>query len=58
MRLDDIGRERGKRIMDPNSARTRSEVENSKKNSKKIKKKLKNNLTALFLAKTGSDRVR
>ena len=39
MRLEDIGRERDKRIMDPNSARTRSEGENSEKNSKKIKKK-------------------
>ena len=39
MRSDEIGRERDKRILDPNSADTRPEGANSeKKNSKKIQK--------------------
>ena len=39
VRLDEIGRERDKRIVDPNSTHTRPEGENSeKKNSKKILK--------------------
>ena len=106
MRQEEIGRERGKRILDPNSAHTRHGGANSEKkqrknsknqrttirhyfqpnrdeagrerekefqtpiplildpgekipreNAKKFKK-LKNNFPALFLAKTGGDRIR
>ena len=35
---DEIGREREKRILGPNTADTRLRQENSKKNSKKIQK--------------------
>jgi len=38
MRWDEIGRERDKRILDPNSAHTRPGGANSEKNSKKIQK--------------------
>ena len=53
MRQDEIGRERGKRILDPNSAHTRPGGDNSEKKIAKKIKKLKNNFTKLFLAKTG-----
>ena len=51
MRQDEMGRERDKRILDPNSAHTRHWGENSKKKKAKKLKKLKNNFPALFLAK-------
>ena len=38
MRQDEMGRERDKRILDPNSANTRPGGENSENNSKKIQK--------------------
>ena len=38
IRQDEIGRERDKRILDPNSAHTRPGQENSNKNSKKTQK--------------------
>ena len=50
---DEIGRERDKRIVDPNSTQTRPGGENSKKKIAKKFYKLKNNFAALFLAKTG-----
>ena len=50
MRQDEIGRERDKGILDPNSANTRPGGANYKK---KIAKKLENNYSALFLAKLG-----
>ena len=53
MRLDEIGRERDKTNLDPNSAQTRPGGENSEKKIAKTFKKLKNNFPALFLAKTG-----
>ena len=56
MRQDEIGRERDKRILGPNSAHTRPGGENSEKNAK-IFKKLKNNFPVLFSAKT-RDRIR
>jgi len=52
MRWDEIGRERDKRILDPNSAHTRPGGANSEKNSKKIQK-LQNIFPAIFLAKSG-----
>ena len=54
---DEIGGEREKKIVDPNSVHTRPGQENSEKKEKKIKK-LKNLFLALFLAKTGWDRLR
>ena len=51
MRQDEIGRERNKSILDPNSANTRPGGENMKKNRKKFKK-LKNNFPTIFSAKT------
>ena len=53
MRQDEIGRERDKRILDPNSAHIRPGGENTEKKRKKIQKKLKNNFLALFSTKTG-----
>ena len=53
MRQDDIGRERDKRILDPNSAHTRPGGANYKKKIAKKFKKLENNYSALFLAKLG-----
>ena len=38
MRQDEIGRERDKRILDPNSAHTRPGGENSERKCKKIQK--------------------
>ena len=58
MRYDEIGRERDKRILDPNSAHTRPGGANSEKKIAKKFKKLKNNFPALVLAKTGLDRMR
>ena len=57
MRQDEIGRERDNRILDPNFAHTRPGGVNSEKSSKKIQK-IKNKFEALFLAKTGLDRMR
>ena len=54
---DEIGGEREKKILYPNTVHTRPGQENSEKNRKKIKK-LKNHFPALFLAKTGLDRPR
>ena len=53
MTQDEIGRERGKRISDPNSAHTRPGGENSEKKIAETFEKLKNNFPALFLAQTG-----
>ena len=53
MRYDEIGREREKRILDPNSAHTRLGGENSEKKQEKKFKKLKNKFSEVFLAKTG-----
>ena len=53
MRLDEIGRERDKRILDPNSAHTRPRGANSEKKIAKKFKKLENNFSALFFAKLG-----
>ena len=53
MRQDEIGRERDKRILDPNSAHSRPGGANFEKKIAKTFKKLKNNFLALFLAKTG-----
>ena len=49
---DEIGREREKKILVPNSVHTRPWEENCEKNSNKIKK-LKNLFPAIFLAETG-----
>ena len=57
LKRDEIGREREKKILDPNSAHTGPRQENSKKNSKKISK-IKNLFPALFSAQTGWDRPR
>ena len=48
----EIGRERMKKILVPNSVHTRLRQEYSKKKAKKFKK-LKNHFHAIFLAKTG-----
>ena len=58
MRQDEIGQERDKRILDPNSAQTRPGGEDSEKKTAKKFRKLKNNFSALFLAKTGRGRPR
>ena len=58
MRQDEIGRERDKIILDPNSAHTRLGGENCKKKTAKKFKKLKNNFPALVLAKKRLDRMR
>ena len=52
MRQDDIGRERDKRILDPNSAHTRPGGANYKKKIAKKFEKLENNYSALFLGKS------
>ena len=54
---DEIGLESVKKNLVSKSVHTRLGLENSEKNSKKIKK-LKNLFLALFLAKTGRDRLR
>ena len=51
--MDEIGREREKKILVPNSVHTRPSKENSKKKLAKKFKKLKNFFLALFLARTG-----
>ena len=53
IRQDEIGQERDKRMLNPNSAHTRPVGENSEKKFKKNSKNSKNNFLALFLAKTG-----
>ena len=53
MRQDEIGRERDKRVLDPNSAHTRPGGANYKKEIAKKFKKLEKNYSALFLAKLG-----
>ena len=53
MRQDEIGRERDKRILDPNSADTRPGGANSEKKIAKKFKKLQNNFSSLFVAKSG-----
>ena len=58
MRQDEIGRERDKRILNPNSAHTRPGGENSEKKIAKKFKKLKNNFPVLLFAKTGLGRMR
>ena len=55
---DEIGRERKKKILLPNSVHIRPGQENSEKNRKKKVKKLKNLFPTLFLAKTVGDRPR
>ena len=50
---DEIGGDREKKILDPNSVHTRPGQENSEKNRKKKSTKFKNLFLALFLAKTG-----
>ena len=52
MRQDEIGRERDKRILDPNSAHTQTQRENFEKKIAKKFKKLENNFSALYLAKS------
>ena len=51
---DEIGREKEKKILVPNSVHTRTGEENSEKNSKKIKK----TYSDIISAKTGWDRPR
>ena len=53
MRQDEIGRERDKRILDPNSAHTRPGVENQEKKQEKNSKNQRKNFSALFLVKSG-----
>ena len=53
MRQDEIGRERDKRILDPNSAHSRLGGANSEKKIATKFKKLEKNFSALFLAKSG-----
>ena len=48
---DEIGREREKKILGPNSADTGPRQENSEKNSKKFKKILKTSFRHYFLPK-------
>ena len=54
---NEIGREKEKRILVPNSVHTRPREENSENDSNKIQK-LKNLFLALFLTKTRLDRLR
>ena len=54
MRQDEIGRERDKRILDPNSAHTRPGGENSEKNSKKIQK-IREQLFGIIFSQIGDD---
>ena len=54
---DEIGGEREKKNLDPNSVHTWPGQENSEKNTIK-NQKIKNLFPALFLAKTGWDRPR
>ena len=53
MRQNEIGQERDKRILDPNSAHSRPGGANSEKQIAKKFKKLENNFPSLFLAKSG-----
>ena len=55
--MDEIGREREKKNFVPNSVHTRPGNKIPKKIAKKFKKS-KNLFSAIFLAKTGSDRPR
>ena len=50
-RQDEIGQERDKRMLNPNSARTRPEGENSEKKLKKIQKIQKTTLRRYFQPK-------
>ena len=52
MRQVEIGRERDKRILDPNSAHSRPGGANSEKNCKKIQK-IREQLFGIFFAKLG-----
>ena len=52
MRQNEIGRERDKRILDPNSAHSRPGGANSKKNSKKIQK-IKKQLFGVIFSQNG-----
>ena len=52
MKYDQIGRERDKRILDPNSAHTRPGGENSEKNSGKIQK-IKKQLSGISFSQNG-----
>ena len=54
MRWDEIGRERDKRILDPNSAHTRSGGANSEKNSKKIQK-IREQLFSIIFSQIGDE---
>ena len=47
-----IGRERGKKILVPNSVNTRSGQENSEKNSKKIQK-IKKPISGIIFSQNG-----
>ena len=49
-----IGRERGKKILDPNSVTTRSRQEYSEKNSKKIQK-IKKPLSGIIFSQNGDE---
>ena len=50
---DEIGRERDKRILDPNSAHTRPGGENSEKKIQKKLKKLKKQLSGFIFSQNG-----
>ena len=50
---DEIGREKERKNLVPNSVHTRPEQENYEKNSKKKIKKSKNLFLAFLIAKTG-----
>ena len=52
MRWDEIGRERDKRILDPNSAHARPGGENSEKNSRKFQK-IKKQLSGIIFSQNG-----
>ena len=54
MRLDEIGRERDKRILDPNSAHTRPWEKIPRKNSKKIEK-IREQLLGIIFRQIGDD---
>ena len=56
MRLDEIGQERDKRILDPNCAYTRPGGESSEKNSKKIEK-IKKQLSVVIFRQNGMSSV-
>ena len=54
MRYDEIGQERDKRILDPNSAHTRPRGENSEKKIIKKFKKLKKQLSGVIFSQNGT----